>query len=197
MIQRFTPQEIKDLIISWLVLAVLFSIPFGIGFFPVILLTLGLAFIGHELSHKFVAQNYGFLAQYRMDFGNLVFAFFLAFLTKMGGFPIIFAAPGAVMIYPINRFGRPATRDQAGKIAIAGALTNLSFAAFFAIISFATTGLTNQIALIGLWVNAFLAFFNLIPFGVLDGRKVIQWNSKIWGIAVLLSIVALILYFTA
>ena len=191
MIQRFTTQEIRELTISWVVLAVLFSIPWGIAGFPVILFTLGLAFIGHELAHKFVAQNYGFLAQYRMDPQNLVFAFFLAIITMMGGFPIIFAAPGAVVIYPINRMGRPATQGQAGRIAIAGVLINLTFAAFFALLSLISGGFMSQIASIGLWVNGFLAFFNLLPFGVLDGRKVLYWDKRIWLVTLILALITM------
>ena len=191
--QRFTPQEIKELLISWIFLSIIFSIPSGTGAFPIILFTLGLAFIGHELAHTFVAQNYGFLAQYRMDMNNLLFALFLALITKFGGFPIIFAAPGAVVIYPFNRAGRPATPEQAGRISFAGALTNLTFAALFALLKLSSTGLLGQIASVGLWVNGFLALFNLIPIGILDGKKVFAWSRKIWLFGVILAIIALTL----
>ena len=128
-----------------------------------------------------------------MDPQNLIFAFFLAIITMMGGFPIIFAAPGAVVIYPITRTGRPASQGQSGRIAIAGALANLTFAAFFALLMAMSFGTIAQIASIGLWINGFLAFFNLLPFGMLDGKKVLNWDRRVWAFSILLAITALTL----
>jgi Zn-dependent protease len=34
--------------------------------------------------------------------------------------------------------------------------------------------------LAGAAINAFMAVFNLIPFGVLDGLKVFRWSKAIW-----------------
>ena len=196
MIQRFSPTEIRHLTISWLALAVIFTIPQGLNLFTFVLIafTLGIAFIGHELAHKFVAQNYGFWAQYRMDPGNLFFAFFLAIITSMAGFPIIFAAPGAVVIFPITRTGRTAGSQESGIISIAGPTANLIFASIFAILLLITpqgTGLLTAFARTGLWINSFLALFNLLPFGVLDGAKIFRWNSKIWAATAFLAIIAL------
>jgi len=194
MMQRFSRREIRELLISWIALSVIFSIPRGANplAFLLIAFTLGIAFIGHELSHKFVAQNFGFAAQYRMDASNLFFAFFLAVITSMTGFAIIFAAPGAVVIYPINRAGRPADRDQSGRISIAGITANLLFASLFAVVLLlASSPFLLILAQTGLWINAFLALFNLLPFGILDGKKVFAWSPKIWLAAVALALLAL------
>jgi len=193
MLQRFSAQEVRELVISCLALALMFTYAFGGGLagFPIILFTLGLAFIGHELAHKFTAQNYGFLARYKMDPNSLLFAFFLAVMTKMGGFPIIFAAPGAVLIHPLNKFGQTASPGQAGRISIAGAMANLAFAALFALVALFSSGALNGLAMVGLWVNGFLALFNLLPFGRLDGKKVFRWNPRIWLFTLLLALLAL------
>ena len=189
---RFTPDEVKELVISWIALAIIFSIAWGFSRFPTILVTLGLAFIGHELAHKFVAQNYGFWAQYKMHMNGLLFAFFLALITSFGGFPIVFAAPGAVMISPVSAYGRTVSRGQMGRIGLAGPLANLFFAAFFAVVYLIVISVTvKEIALVGLWVNSFLALFNLLPFGVLDGAKVFRWNNMVWGATALLAFFAL------
>jgi Zn-dependent protease len=34
--------------------------------------------------------------------------------------------------------------------------------------------------LAGSAINAFMALFNLIPFGVFDGLKVFRWNKQAW-----------------
>jgi Zn-dependent protease len=44
--------------------------------------------------------------------------------------------------------------------------------------------------LAGAAINAFMALFNLIPFGVLDGLKVFRWNKQVW--LVLLALAALL-----
>ncbi len=36
----------------------------------------------------------------------------------------------------------------------------------------------------GLMINMWIAFFNLIPFGPLDGAKIIRWNPLVWGILI-------------
>jgi Zn-dependent protease len=30
--------------------------------------------------------------------------------------------------------------------------------------------------------NAWIALFNLLPFGVLDGEKIFNWNKIAWGL---------------
>ncbi len=193
---RFAPNEMKEIAISWIALSVIFSIVWGSGNFFMILVTLGLGFIGHELAHKFVAQGYGFLAQYRMNPSNLLFAFFLALMSRAAGFGIVFAAPGAVVIFPQSAHGRRATMGQMGRIGIAGSIANLTFATLFAAMYiFAPFSGLQAIAHTGLWVNAFLALFNMIPFGVLDGAKVYRWDKKAWAGVVIVALFALSLSF--
>jgi len=134
-----------------------------------ILLTVGLGFILHELAHKYVAIKYGAYARYRAWTLGLLLSIVMAFLV---GF--VFAAPGAVYVY-----GNHINREQNGKISLAGPLTNLILGLVFLAIGFAVPGL-KQIASLGAGVNFFLGAFNMLPFFPMDGQKVYHWNKAIW-----------------
>jgi Zn-dependent protease len=43
-------------------------------------------------------------------------------------------------------------------------------------------------AFLGAAFNAWIALFNLIPIGILDGYKIFTWNKQIWAIAFAASI---------
>lgn len=97
----------------------------------------------------------------------------------MSFFGFLFAAPGAVMIH-----GHP-TKKQMGHIASAGPLVNYVLA-----LMFLAGGLLNPITLItplftyGAIVNAFLGLFNMLPFGMFDGKKILSWNKLNFGLMV-------------
>jgi Zn-dependent protease len=179
---RFTQQEIKELGISALVIGFIFAwimrgghIFRGANFFMIFLImlvTVGTAFIFHELAHKAVAQRFGCWAEYRMWETGLIMAFFLAVVV---GF--VFAAPGAVYIQSGYRV---ITRRENGLISLAGPATNLALAMVFFALSF-LGGPLGILGRIGFVVNTWLALFNLIPFPPLDGSKVIAWDRRIWA----------------
>lgn len=142
-------------------------------FFIAYFLTIGFGFILHELGHKLVAQHYGFISEFRADFKMLILMFVVALFS-----PFIFLAPGAVMI-----LGRP-TIKQNGIISVAGPLVNLALAILFIIIGkiFVFSQFGSFIITLGIFVNAFLGVFNMLPFWVLDGKKVLAWNKPIYFI---------------
>jgi Zn-dependent protease len=182
---KFTSREIRDIIISMLVIAGAFAYIFSgrnlnIFFYliPVTLVSVGLGFVLHELSHKFVAVHYGFYAEYRMWVQGLI----LALVTAYFGF--VFAAPGAVYIH-----GEYISREENGKISLAGPMTNVILAFIFMGIAFLfpSPSLIYLMGILGFMVNSFLALFNLIPISVFDGAKVFKWNPVIWGLSAGLS----------
>ena len=175
---NFTSHEIRDIIISMLVIAGVFAYVFRginqgnfISLIPVTLVAVGFGFVLHELAHKFVAVRYGFYAEYRLWVEGLV----LAIVTAALGF--VFAAPGAVYIH-----GQYISREENGKISIAGPLTNIALAViFFVSIQFVSfSPILALVCSLGFTINSFLAFFNLLPIGILDGAKVLKWNPVIW-----------------
>jgi Zn-dependent protease len=131
--------------------------------------TVGISFIVHEMSHKVIAQRYGSWAEFRMS--PIMLALMLILVYEFG---ILFAAPGAVMIY-----GGSVGRRESGRISLAGPLSNLLLAlVFFPLLS--ETGILYEIGRYGVIINITLALFNMIPFSVFDGRKVWAWNKLIY-----------------
>jgi Zn-dependent protease len=177
-------RERRDLLISWLALSAAFTVAMiGISrltpinilqMFLISALTAGVAFIVHEMAHKFTAMKYGFWAEFQMNPTMLVVAVAVAALAH-----VVFAAPGATMIY-----GNQISREENGKISLAGPLSNLILIIPFVVLLMA--GLSGGIALLaligirGIQINAMIAAFNLLPLGPLDGVKILSWNTPIY-----------------
>ena len=143
------------------------------------------AFIFHELAHKFMAQKFGLWAEYRMFPQGLLFALLLSVFV---GF--VFAAPGAVMF-------RGDTREfETGKIAASGPLANIIIAVFALIIYVFVLSETAFGQFFGFLclINSVLATFNLLPFGPLDGVKIVRWNSTVWSILFIIAAVIMIAF---
>ena len=181
---RFTGKEIRDLIISFIVIALGFTILYSNGdyshvtlIFPVVMIGVGAGFIFHELGHKFVAMHYGYYAEYELWPTGLLIALVSSF------FGFIFAAPGAVVIY-----SQGMDEKTNGLISIAGPLVNIALGLIFFLILgslgdyvYTDTGaIVYLICILGTRINFFLAAFNLLPIPPLDGSKVMSWSVPIW-----------------
>jgi len=184
----FRKTEVQHLLLAWLVLGFCFSAGsvFSPSTFPltfgVALVTVGLGFIFHELTHKFTAQKYGCLAEFRLWVWGLVLALMVA---VMSGGRFIFAAPGAVYIAPLARpvgggWGFEISRRQHAFISLSGPIANVVLAMVFLILS-GFGGIFGVIGRVGYQVNLWLAAFNMLPFGPLDGQKVLAWNPAVWA----------------
>lgn len=183
-LDKIPRRERKDLIIAWLALSAAFTVavigtsrlvPFLIlEIFLISMLTAGIAFIVHEMAHKFTAMRYGYWAEFQMNPTMLVVAVAVAALAK-----VVFAAPGATMIY-----GTAISPEENGKISLAGPLSNLILIIPFALLLIAglniNSVLTAIIGLRGIQVNAMFAAFNLLPLGPLDGVKILSWNTPVY-----------------
>jgi len=141
------------------------------------------SFLIHEIAHKITAQRRGLWAEFRMTLIG-------ALLTLISIMPILFKiiSPGAVMISGFT------DKKGIGKISIAGPLTNIILSAIFFMLAFFFP--QSIIFAFGAAFNAWIALFNLIPFGILDGFKVFVWNKIIWALAFTVSLALSLVSYT-
>jgi len=183
----FSPKELKHLAV-----AVLLVIGVGVsyvlladGFGGDLILVasasaavLTASFFVHEMAHKITAQKRGLWAEFRLTlWGSLLTAVFMIL-------PVFFKiiSPGAVMI------SGPASNNDIGKISIAGPITNIIFASVFLAAAFVPTPI-YWVFVAGAFINGYIAVFNLIPIGILDGYKIFNWNKTVWAVTFALSVV--------
>ncbi|WP_407392685.1 site-2 protease family protein [Methanobrevibacter sp.] len=198
---KFTSSEVRDLIIAFIVISLCFAIANAgrdvnaiLSLLPLIMVGVGAGFILHELGHKFVSMKYGYWAEFKLWPQGLLFALITSFL----GF--VFAAPGAVYTY-----ANYMTDEINGKISIAGPIVNIILALIFLGIAVSvyqsalyseTYALIFIVCALGYSINSFLAAFNLLPIGNLDGSKVLNWNFGIWIVTIAIAGIMTVLSMT-
>jgi len=192
-------RELVALITAWIVLGISFSTRYMFGgwfanpiaFLEVFLLTMlviGTGFLGHELAHKFTAQRYGAWAEFRLWTIGAIMALVFAAIPP-GTF--VFAAPGAVYIASRSTYiGDAMDRKANGIISLTGPLVNMAAAGIFllAYVGLSAAGIRafviNGFNFLpwAIFINLWLGAFNMIPFFILDGQKVLTWNRAIWAL---------------
>lgn len=192
-------RELLALTAAWIVLGISFSTRWMFaGWFanPVALLeiflltmlVIGVGFLGHELAHKFTAQRYGAWAEFKLWTIGAIMALVFAAIPP-GTF--VFAAPGAVYIASRSSYiGDAMDRRANGIISLTGPLVNIAAAGIFGLVDL-TLSLIGIRALVingfpflhwAIFINLWLGAFNMIPFFILDGQKVLTWNRAIWAL---------------
>jgi Zn-dependent protease len=141
-------------------------------------------FLSHELAHKAVAKQYGLWAEFRV---SLLGAAFTLMTVPISLIKIV--SPGAVNI------AGAADKNVIGITALAGPLTSIVLACVLLSFSFLAPASSNGLLLNSASLAIWIAVFNLIPFGILDGAKVFWWSKTAWAtsfvVAIVLMLVAL------
>jgi len=189
--------EKHQILLSVIVLALAFSLRSIIrgdylgAFASAIAVALG--FVCHELSHRSTAMRLGYIARYRIWPMGLLLALLLSFVT-LGR--VVFAAPGAVVIYP-KYYWAPLSRSDYSKIAASGPIANIVIGMVaFILVNFMALPLWIHVPLLYVaYVNLFLALFNLLPIPPLDGATVFKYNIKLWGALFIITVIPFITLF--
>jgi Zn-dependent protease len=172
---RFSDTEVKHIAIALFVITLALTLfffgSFSVGGFITMLLTFGVAFISHELAHKFVAQRYGYWAEFRYWETGLILGLLMG-LTRA----FLFLAPGAVYI---SSGGYGMTQKQnAYFLMIRRPPRSTQSTTLFPY----TTLFGPTISSFAVRINLLLAIFNLLPVPPLDGSKVFAWDKQKWAI---------------
>ncbi|MCE4627914.1 MAG: hypothetical protein F7C34_02030 [Desulfurococcales archaeon] len=145
-----------------------------------------IAFVAHELAHRQVSRAYGMRSEFVAYVPGLL-------LTLVSGFlPVVILAPGYVRTY-VWGVGPKYRRAMLASVA-SGPATNIAIAIASAPLAYITRGPWLHGLMESLvWVNAWIAFFNLLPFPPLDGSKIVQLDRRLWIALFALSLVLLVI----
>ena len=133
------------------------------------LVTFTPGFLVHEIAHKIQARKYGCWAEFRASPSGLRFGVLLAAILG-----IVFMAPGAVMV------AGNTTREQFGKVALAGPVSNVvlwCIGLASAVAIGGAGGIADDVIYYWMWANGILGALNMLPFGPLDGKKIKTWSD--------------------
>jgi Zn-dependent protease len=184
----FSKTEVVHLTVAALLVAALGFSPaiYGQGNMDLLVIVSAVlltSFFTHEIAHKAIAQKMGFWAEFRLTLVGAA----LTLLSVISTF-IKIISPGAVMI------SGHTDAKSLGKISIVGPATNMVLAATCICAAFLLPQYGWAFKL-GAIFNGWIVFFNLIPFGVLDGMKVFSWNKVVWTLAIGTGLTLLLLSF--
>lgn len=139
------------------------------------------SFLGHEISHKFLARRNGLWAEFRTNlYGLMLTAVSSVFLVK-------FLAPGELNIQGNG------SKDIVGGISLIGPGFNISVSTLIFILSRFSGHFLGLIFVQVAWFNAWMALVNLIPVGSLDGKRVYEWDKTRWAIGMAGAVILIVL----
>ena len=201
----FTTEEIRDIIISSVVLGFSFTLAFfggserfsflfRPGFIAYFIPTTALVLV--SLSAKHVSQkNAGRAMESHVFYRLWTPGIILAILSSLLGFVI--AAVGGIKVGTeyAERHGRwriNLTPKQMGILATLGPLVYISIALGFLMLSPLSPMIGGQnLFITSSEINITLALFSMIPLRPLDGEKIARWNMVIWAFLLLMSFAVL------
>ncbi len=180
----FSPKELKHLAVAAVLVmgiglsSALYPEVFGVADLSTLLSVFGVfaviltaSFLAHEIAHKVTAQKRGLWAEFRLTMWGAVVTL-ISVISPL--FKII--SPGAMMV------SGSASLKETGEISLAGPAVNIIASAALFASAFILSPL-SEVLLLAAFLNGFMAVFNLIPIGILDGFKIFNWDKRVWAAA--------------
>lgn len=191
---RWSHREVKHIgIAAALVIGIGFSMALYNNFFggfnwtwdlmAIFAVFMTVSFLTHEMAHKIMAQKAGMWAEFRLTAWGAVLTLISVFL------PLKVISPGAMMIG-----GTSPTAKEMVKISVAGVITNMIYASVFLGLALGLpfTAYTEVLIFVA-YINSFMAIFNLLPWGILDGYKLLMLNKTVWVLAIIPAVILTLL----
>jgi Zn-dependent protease len=176
---------------------------------PAVITAAVIAVIPHELAHRQMARRYGCFSRFTVSFTGFLTTTVINILPVFG---LVFFSGYTLLINILPVFGLvffsgytllscrffSTNREIEGKSAAVGPATNLAISILTYILAtyilaLTTSGLASFFLFYISAFNAVVAFFNLLPFWILDGLKVFRWNIGAW-IAMIIAAVAMMIF---
>lgn len=185
----FSSQELAIVVVASLLLGIAYLVSKQMELLSLDNLVLycimgGFVLVLHDLTHRYYANKYKAVVEYRFWGLGMVIMFVTALL-----FGLVFAVPARTIINDVKKLG---IREQA-IIYLSGPLMS-AFLAIGFIILVPAGGFLATICLLGVSMNLLTAVYSLIPVDPLDGLKVYVWKKPAWAVAF---VPLLVLYFAA
>ncbi len=203
-----TPEEVRDIVISVLVLSFAFTVAlfgksdpysfvFQIGFIGYLIPTaiiVAFSIVVREIAQKGMARSVEAFVSYEIWAPGAI----ISLLTSFFGF--VFAAVGGTRVATeyAERHARwrvELNPQHAAIVAVIGPLLSLSLAMGLVMLSPIAPGLGlgENIFLVGAEINTFLALFTMLPINPLDGAKIFRWSATIFFFIIAMSLAVLAL----
>lgn len=197
-------EEVRDLIVSTLVLGFVFTIVLFSGsrpltyvldssflpHFVIASLVVGVTLLSKELAQKGTTRALEAHATYELWTPGVVISVLSSFLG------IAFTAVSGVRIASesTERYGRWQVNlsvQQLGIVGAIGPLMSLSLGMAFLMLEPLSPGVpfsSTSWSLFGLaaQIQAFMALFSMVPLRPIDGAKVLRWSITIWAFIILM-----------
>ncbi len=132
-----------------------------------------IAVIPHELAHRQMARRYGCFSRFTVSFTGFMATTLINVLPYFG---LVFFSGYTLLSCRFFSMDK----EIEGKSAAAGPATNLAISILAYVLAIFTPGLAQILLIYISGFNAVVAFFNLLPFWILDGLKVFRWNIGVW-----------------
>jgi len=130
-------------------------------------------FVSHELAHKAAARWFGLWAEFRLNLIGVAFT-----LMTIASPLVKIISPGTVVI------SGAISQRMLGATALAGPSVSMLFTGLFlALHLYVPVSSLTSALLRAATLSAWIALQNLIPFGMLDGAKILRWSKAVWAVS--------------